>query len=293
MTVIVIFWLIKPYPLKWMLKNYFKNPDTVFEEFLDGDYKTENGFRANIFRVSRNYKVDMEPVIQSTLTENIPTGHVYEPPVKPDPDSDSKSKKVIVWIHGGAFITRHPYINDFLIKMAVVTNRDVWSFDYPEHLSYNQKFAVQSIADILKNKFNEFEDVVLLGDSAGGFYINYLFNYYGDLFDTVKVSKVILIHPFTGHLNNGILSGLFKTYLMRGVKYITKKQIPRPTLLITSPKDLFHKESEERSNYLEPGSSYVSIDCHSCFHDFPFANFNFDVTKTVLDEIKNFCVVEP
>ena len=85
--------------------------------------------------------------------------------------SSDQSKKLLIYIHGGAFISgpsQHHW--DTIEKIAKTTNYTIWMCDYPKAPEH-KILAINNNVDVVyktaSEKYNT-ENIVLIGDSAGG-----------------------------------------------------------------------------------------------------------------------------
>lgn len=109
----------------------------------------------------------------------------------------SKSKKLIIYVHGGAFIfgpTRYHW--DAVETLAKSTQCNMWVCDYPkapEHKISTINKNIDLVYETAKNS-RKFEEIVLIGDSAGATLILTLIQRKKALKFSLP-SKIILISP--------------------------------------------------------------------------------------------------
>jgi acetyl esterase/lipase len=111
--------------------------------------------------------------------------------------STDNSKKLLIYIHGGAFISgpsQHHW--DAIKKIAKATNYTIWMCDYPkapEHKILKLNNNIDLVYKTATEKYNT-ENIVLIGDSAGGTLIISLVQ---RLIQKKQVlpSKIVLISP--------------------------------------------------------------------------------------------------
>lgn len=86
-------------------------------------------------------------------------------------ESSGKSKRLMIYLHGGAFISgpsQHHW--DTLKTLYKETDITIWLVDYPKAPEYTIDKACQVIDLVYQKALRSFrgEDIILMGDSAGG-----------------------------------------------------------------------------------------------------------------------------
>ena len=83
---------------------------------------------------------------------------------------DNASRKLILYIHGGAFIYPPVFFHwRFLHDLCLRTHCDALMPVYPKSPEYDCKFCVSTLLDLYKNVVNpnHYDEIHLVGDSAG------------------------------------------------------------------------------------------------------------------------------
>lgn len=84
---------------------------------------------------------------------------------------DEKSNKLLIFFHGGAFISGPTQLHwDAIERIVKETNHTVWMCDYPkapEHKIHQISSNIDAVYSFATQKFDT-ENIILLGDSAGG-----------------------------------------------------------------------------------------------------------------------------
>lgn len=314
LTVTIFYYLLKPLPLLWYYRKVtgpdVKIPGGDIVDTVTLNYNSKV-FSGNIYRISRNSTVDWTVEIKSSNeTGNTNTGDVATPSALPeDYKTESKSNRIILWIHGGAFMTTYAvHNNEFYFKLAQTSNRDVYVFDYPSHFKYAQDFIIQYLKTVLA-KFKSFADICLGGDSAGGYYIMYLLNYanksqdvvesrtthdvqtstvpknmviINDILPALKVTDDSAIYsynniktflflcPFFGKTSSPLLNVLFSLYFNKNCNQLSVDRIiSRPSLLITTTSDYFDVTNQAIVENSQEQMVSLRYDCPLCGHVFP------------------------
>ena len=86
-------------------------------------------------------------------------------------ESEGKSKRLMIYLHGGAFVSgpgQHHW--DTLKKIYKETDMTIWLIDYPKAPEYTVDKASQVVDALYQKALKSFagEDIILMGDSAGG-----------------------------------------------------------------------------------------------------------------------------
>lgn len=281
---ILFYWLFRPVPILWVLKYLLHSGDAK-PKFDAIDSFKHNNFIGNLYFISKDYEVNFNPQIISDKYNNYPTNYEYVPPTPPT--SISETDDIIVWVHGGAFVTKYPYLNSFIIKLANKLGKNLYAFDYPTLMTTNQDKVFEYIDELLINKFSQFKSITLMGDSAGAYYILMFLNKYKDN-PPINIKNIIYMHPFVGQLNNPIIRQIFNIY-MRPTNYPKTKTSKFPTLIINSKQDaLFYYTTLDFIKNIGPQSTYVEYDCNMCVHDFEWNYDKIDKTNDVIFKIADF-----
>lgn len=206
---------------------------------------------------------------------------------------NNNSKKLLIYIHGGAFISgpsKHHW--DTVETISKSTNYNLWFCDYPKAPEYKIATINENIDFVYKSakSNNNFDEIVLIGDSAGATLILTLIQRLVGL-NVSLPSKIILISPVLdasfenpeiisidkkdpmlsvkgvlsakkmciedGNLKNNIISPLFGDFNGFPITYlfIAENDITYPDQLI-----LCHKLKElEVEHYVEIGKGMPHI----------------------------------
>lgn len=83
--------------------------------------------------------------------------------------NENENKKVILYIHGGSYINQpNSYHYKFLEKIAKQTNYTILVPIYPKAPRYNYMDTLESIKLFYTNLQQSYNNIILMGDSAGG-----------------------------------------------------------------------------------------------------------------------------
>lgn len=84
---------------------------------------------------------------------------------------DNTEKKLLIFIHGGAFISGPGMIHwDVVKQLAKKTDQTIWLCDYPKAPEYTIQEISNNIDFVYQKAIEQFEanQIILLGDSVGG-----------------------------------------------------------------------------------------------------------------------------
>lgn len=284
---IIIRLVYKPnFLINYFKKSYFQDQGISFinDKEIITTIKYKN-FKGNIYRIPANFEsVSLNPTLLCFKEYCTPSEKSFSPPIYPK--NKKLSDDIILYIHGGGFIWgKATPTSEFLIKLAYKSKCDIYTFDYPEHLTYNQSFCLEYmklIIDYFKKNFKKYN---ILSDSAGSWYCQYFIE--NKIIQEDNIEKVIYLHPFLGTTNNTLLDSLFKIYMLRkNVSNINLFSLKRPLFIISSIYDPFYNTIKKLK--LNKDSILKIYDCYFCFHDFMFSLPNMDQSIDVINEIINF-----
>ena len=107
---------------------------------------------------------------------------------------DNKKDKVIIYLHGGAYISPGEYYHyRFIENISRICNIDIYDLDYPLLPKHTYKDAydiLEKLYDLLKDK-----EVIIMGDSAGGGF-TLGFTMYLKKLKKKLPSKLVVISPW-------------------------------------------------------------------------------------------------
>ena len=109
--------------------------------------------------------------------------------------NQKESDKLVIYIHGGAFISgpcRHHW--ESIKSIYKNTNQNIWFVDYPKAPEHEIKEITENIKAVYSEALKSFEpkNISIVGDSAGGTLIIKLIQLISDL---IYPKQIILISP--------------------------------------------------------------------------------------------------
>ena len=155
-------------------KKYFSNP----KKFLK---KVENASKlGDIHLPNYKFKLPMDII----KVDNYNVYHI----------GNNKKDKVIIYLHGGAYISPGEYYHyRFIENISRICNIDIYDLDYPllpKHTYKDAYDVLEKLYDLLSDK-----EVIIMGDSAGGGFTLGFTMYLKELKKKLA-SKLVLVSPW-------------------------------------------------------------------------------------------------
>ncbi len=108
----------------------------------------------------------------------------------------NSNHKKIFYLHGGSFIENPLFFHyKFLDNLASSTNLEIIMPIYPKAPKYNYKNSYEKVYELYKKLFDETNNIILMGDSAGGGFCLTLSMLIRDN-GGIKPSNIILLSPW-------------------------------------------------------------------------------------------------
>lgn len=169
----------------------------------------------------------------------------YELPVRIFPPTEMRSEEIILFFHGGGWVTGNTesYAKT-CADLAAQTGRHVYSLEYRLAPEYRFPCALEDCYAVAKELHLGREDVVLMGDSAGGNLaaaVSLLAADRGEF----RVNRQILLYPLTYHDHTS--NSPFMSVTEYGTNYLLTSK------MICDYMDLYVPDEKERTSpYLAP-----------------------------------------
>lgn len=168
----IIEFYLKKSKIKAILSNELK-----FNEFINSKLSEEK------------YKLPNFNYCSSIIKKNLDGYDIYK-------FINKRSRKAIMYLHGGAYVIEATnYHAKFADKIAQQTKCDLYFPIYPLAPKYTYEEAYKLIFDLYNILLSKYDDIVIMGDSAGGG-LALGFTQYLNKLNIKLPSKLILISPW-------------------------------------------------------------------------------------------------
>lgn len=239
--------------------------------------------------------VDTKLLVKSEVKYNDEIFNIYI--VNKNETTDKLSSKLLLWFHGGFFVTKEAVNQKFFVdfhtrQISGEIDGDIILFDYPDHFRYTQYDTFDYLHNVLTFVQSlKYAKIVIGGDSAGAFYAIWTiykelgviqFQQFPHTYD-LPIVGALFFSGFFGYINgymrqddnaltsrSQILHLLFNFYFMRGITgklQYQPRNLPVPNLIITGAGDFLLKHNRSFVK-LNTKTTYLEIKESDAIHDF-------------------------